>query len=274
MARHRRSPEQRPSHPRPLPKSGLSLGRRERWVLGFCILGLLIAWTAYGIAGAHAGDGTGRAPLPISGEAGGTTGGFSSPGPLEPSATSSTSPEEPTAPSTEAPTAATQAPVSPPEAAAAAPASSIPPAAAPLRITYPHAGMDVVIHPLTPDGSAAANQSIEPPETMDGYWLVPFGIPGAGSTNTTYVVGHSWLDRDAPFNHLSWASAAGDEFTVTTATGVMTYRVDSVATYSKATLKDSPIWEVVPNRLVLVSCYSEDPWGRNVTVVASPVPGR
>ncbi|WP_432394238.1 hypothetical protein ACRQ5B_12315 [Pseudarthrobacter sp. L19] len=58
---------------------------------------------------------------------------------------------------------------------------------------------------------------------------------------------------------------------MTTASGALSYRVDSIATYSKAQLKDSPIWEVVPDRLVLISCYTEDPWGRNVVVVASPL---
>jgi LPXTG-site transpeptidase (sortase) family protein len=130
--------------------------------------------------------------------------------------------------------------------------------------------MDVGVHPLEPDAGATEAQSIVPPETMDGYWLTPFGTPGSGSDNTTYVIGHSWLDRDAPFNHLSSAAHEGDELTVTTATGVIAYRVESVTTYSKSALKDSPIWAVVPNRLVLISCYSEDPWGRNVVVVASP----
>jgi hypothetical protein len=54
----------------------------------------------------------------------------------------------------------------------------------------------------------------------------------------------------------------------------MKYRVDSVTTYTKATLKDSPIWTVAPNRLVLISCYTEDPWGKNVAVVASPAAGQ
>ena len=134
--------------------------------------------------------------------------------------------------------------------------------------------MDVAVHPLAPDSLDAESHSIVPPETMDGYWLAPFGTPGAGSTNTTYVIGHSWEGLDAPFNHLSSASAAGDELTVTTAAGTMTYKVDSVTTYTKATLKDSPIWSVAPNRLILISCYTEDPWGKNVAVVASPVPGR
>ena len=130
--------------------------------------------------------------------------------------------------------------------------------------------MDVLVHPLEPDSLDAESHSIVPPETMDGYWLAPFGTPGGGSTNTTYVIGHSWEGLDAPFNHLSSAAAAGDELTVTTATGTMKYTVESVTTYTKATLKDSPIWTVAPNRLVLISCYTEDPWGKNVAVVASP----
>lgn len=147
-----------------------------------------------------------------------------------------------------------------------------PAAAPPQRLVYPSADMDVVIHPLEPSGEDQATQSIVPPATMDGYWLTPYGVPGAGSTNTTYVAGHDWLDRDAPFNHLSAKAAVGDKLTLSTSTGELAYSVDSVTTYSKAGLKDSPIWQVVPNRLVLISCYTDDPWGTNVVVVASPDP--
>ncbi|CAN7239544.1 class F sortase [Arthrobacter sp. LjRoot14] len=164
--------------------------------------------------------------------------------------------------------------------AAAAPAAqqppltipSYPPAAAPTRIVYPAAGLDVTIHPLTPTPEELDSQAIVPPITVDGYWVTNFGMPGAGSTNTTYILGHSWEGRDAPFNRLSAASAPGDTFEATTATGTMRYRVESVDTYVKSSLKDSPIWTGVPNRLVLISCYTEDPWGKNVVVVASPVP--
>ncbi len=106
---------------------------------------------------------------------------------------------------------------------------------------------------------------------MDGYWLTTYGVPGAGSENTTYVVGHSWMDRDAPFNRLSNRAVEGDTFTLITAAGQLTYRVDSISTYDKAGLKDSPIWQVSPNRLVLVSCYTQDFLGTNVVVVALPV---
>jgi hypothetical protein len=43
-----------------------------------------------------------------------------------------------------------------------------------------------------------------------------------------------------------------------------------VTTYVKSGLKDSAIWDMVPNRVVLISCYTEDPWGKNVVVSASP----
>ena len=147
-------------------------------------------------------------------------------------------------------------------------------AAPPERIIYPAAGMDVVVHPLKPGGGDVDSRSIVPPETMDGYWLTPYGQPGVGSVNTTYVIGHSWEGQDAPFNHLSSAAVPGDVFTVVTAKAKLSYRVDSVTTYTKSTLKDSPIWSVVPNRLVLVSCYTQDLWGKNVAVVASPVPAK
>jgi LPXTG-site transpeptidase (sortase) family protein len=96
--------------------------------------------------------------------------------------------------------------------------------------------------------------------------LVP-RVPG--STNTTYIAGHSWLGRDAPFNRLSTAAALGDKLTVLTTAGALSYQVDSVTTYTKSMLRDSAIWTVVPNSLVLISCYTEDPWDTNV-VVASP----
>jgi hypothetical protein len=165
------------------------------------------------------------------------------------------------APSTPAPT---------PSAAAGVLVPAGPPAAPPQRLVYPAAEIDVVVHPLEPSGADQATQTIVPPPTMDGYWLTPYGVPGAGSVNTTYVAGHSWQDQEAPFNRLSTKAAAGDRLTVTTATGEVAYRVDAVTTYVKSGLKDSPIWVVVPNRLVLISCYTDDLWGTNVVVVASP----
>ena len=147
-----------------------------------------------------------------------------------------------------------------------------PPAAPPQRLVYPAADIDVPVYPLDPSSSDVASQTIIPPATMDGYWLTPYGMPGPGSTNTTYVVGHSWQDLEAPFNRLSSKAAVGDRLTVVTSSGELEYQVDSVTTYVKSGLKDSPIWEVAPNRLVLISCYTDDLWGTNVVVSAIPAP--
>ena len=79
----------------------------------------------------------------------------------------------------------------------------------PARIVYPAAGIDVVVHPLDPSPAEIASQTIVPPVSFDGYWVTNFGMPGAGSANTTYIMGHSWEGRDAPFNRLSSATAPG-----------------------------------------------------------------
>lgn len=132
------------------------------------------------------------------------------------------------------------------------------------------AGIDVTVLPLTPSSADEASQSLVPPFTLDGYWLTTFGMPGRGSTDTTYITGHSWEDREAPFNRLSTDVQVGHEIVLHTASGVQHYVVDSITTHDKDTLKDSDIWDITPNRLVLISCYTEDPWGKNVVVTANP----
>ena len=66
-------------------------------------------------------------------------------------------------------------------------------------------------------------------------------------------------------------SLVGEELEVETVDGTLGYVVDSVTTYEKDTLKDSDIWQIAPDRIVLISCYTRDAVGRNV-VVASPAP--
>ncbi|MFD5278488.1 class F sortase [Pseudarthrobacter sp. NPDC058362] len=145
-----------------------------------------------------------------------------------------------------------------------------PAAAAPLHVSIKAADFDVRVLPLTVSGDELAAGSLVPPLTLEAYWLTNYGVPGHGSVNTTYIAGHSWDGGDAPFNRLSNTGLVGQPVTVTTAKGVLNYAVDSVTTYDKNTLRDSDIWNVVPNRVVLISCYTEDPWGKNVVVTASP----
>ncbi|GAT89730.1 hypothetical protein CVCC1112_4389 [Paenarthrobacter nicotinovorans] len=167
------------------------------------------------------------------------------------------------APST-APAAAPAPQPAPSEAAAAATGSP------PLHITYAKVGMDQAIVPLAPTEAERELGSIVPPYTHDAYWLAPYGMPGAGSTNTTYLVGHSWEGQASPFNNISTLAQAGDRITVTTAEGLLEFRVDSVATEYKDTLRDSEIWDRVPERLILITCYAADLWGNNIVVLASP----
>ncbi|MBG6226702.1 sortase (surface protein transpeptidase) [Arthrobacter sp. CAN_A2] len=134
------------------------------------------------------------------------------------------------------------------------------------------ADIDIAVLPLTATDADRVSELLVPPLTLDAYWLTDYGSPGPGSSNTTYIVGHSWEGRDAPFNRLSDPSLVGSEFTLTTLTGRLTYVVDSITTHDKDTLKDSDIWDIVPGRVVLISCYTEDPWGRNIVLTATPKP--
>ena len=152
------------------------------------------------------------------------------------------------------------------------PGADRPPAAAPVRLTVEDARFDVTVLPLTPSEQELATELLVPPDTLDGYWLTPYGMPGEGSENTTYITGHSWEDRDAPFNRLSDPGLVGSEIELETGSGTLEYVVDSVVTHDKNTLKDSDIWRIVPDRLVIVSCYTEDLWGKNVVLTASPAP--
>lgn len=149
-----------------------------------------------------------------------------------------------------------------------APAASSPP----LHITYPAAGLDQSVLPLSPTEQESSLGSIVPPHTADAYWLAPYGVPGAGSTNTTYIVGHSWEGRASPFNNISSLSQPGDQLTLTTAEGPLRYKIERITTEYKDTLKDSAIWDKVPGRLILITCFAEDLWGKNIIVQASPLP--
>lgn len=141
----------------------------------------------------------------------------------------------------------------------------------PLHITYPAVGLDQAVLPLSPSEQEKRLSSIVPPPTLDAYWLTPYGVPGAGSTNTTYIIGHSWEGRPSPFNSISSQSKPGDRLTVTTVQGTLEYRVNEITTENKDTLKDSAIWAKVPGRLILITCYTEDLWGKNIIIQANPL---
>ncbi len=159
---------------------------------------------------------------------------------------------------------------SPPGDAAIGLGADAPAVAEPTRLTVSAADIDMPILALAPTEANLANQSLVPPFTEEAYWITAYGQPGAGSNNTTYITGHSWLDRNAPFNRLSTQVQAGDAIVLATQTGSIDYVVDSVTVHDKETLKNSDIWDIVPNRLVLITCFIDDPWGKNVVITATP----
>lgn len=238
MAKHRQTRRLRLGGTR-----GVLLSPREAAALIACLLGLLAAWLFYSTTGSQAAAANESSYVP--GMAAATA-------PAAPGSAVPGSPAGKTA------------------ALDSAQQGLRPAASAPEHLSYPAAGMEVGVQVLQQAAAEAESRTIAPPETMSGYWLASFGVPGSGSENTTYIIGHSWEGVDSPFNHLSSSASRGDEFVLTTATGTLRYRVDDVSTYTKSTLKDSAVWDVVPNRVVLISCYTSDPWGKNVVVVASP----
>lgn len=148
-----------------------------------------------------------------------------------------------------------------------------PRAASPLHLSIDAVGFEADVLPYDPTAGQLSEASLVPPQTYNGYWLTPYGMPGAGSANTTYIAGHSYDRIELPFNKLSEPGLAGERLEVETVDGTLDYVVDSVTTYEKDTLKDSEIWQVVPHRIVLISCYTQDAVGRNVVVTASPAQG-
>lgn len=145
------------------------------------------------------------------------------------------------------------------------------PVAAPVRLAYASLGVDMPIRTLTPTPQELAQRSLDPPLTKDAYWLSNYGRPGSGSTDTTFIISHRWIGEDAPFNRIGSGARPGDHFLVQTQAGTLEYAVDSVTDYDKATLFASPIWAAVPNRVVMITCDLDDPWGKNTVVTAEPV---
>jgi sortase (surface protein transpeptidase) len=129
-----------------------------------------------------------------------------------------------------------------------------------VRLVIPSVGMDLPLLPMTPSGG-----TIDPPLLTAGYWIAPYGAPvgDAGeATNTLYVAAHSAGSGDDGFDPLiagpgaDGTLTAGDVVEVRTPTGTVRYTVRSTHRYGKDALPGADeVWEVVPGRLVLVTCF-------------------
>lgn len=156
---------------------------------------------------------------------------------------------------------------------AAAPTAAPPAAAPPTHVAFPAVGISVATHPM--DGTPYV---LDPPHNGYSYWLNNYGMAGVGAADTVYIIGHSCYgagctDEAFPFNRLSDAVAAGQIITVSTANGTVAYQVtDRFTIFKDSTPAEKRgTWDKVPGRLVLISCYTENPLGENVIVFATMV---
>jgi sortase (surface protein transpeptidase) len=154
-------------------------------------------------------------------------------------------------------------------AASASPEPSVTPVpsgvAAPLRVQVPAVGLDAAVVPITPTGG-----ELDPPRLDRAYWIESYGSPGPDADNTVYLAGHS-VDRGAAvFDPLFDQEAqtalvkSGDEVTITTDAGAVTYVVDETQRYPKSQLaSEAEVWRIVPGRLVLITCFQRSDGGRS-----------
>lgn len=150
------------------------------------------------------------------------------------------------------PSATQSGPAASPDASA--PAAAVP-VAPPTHLAFPAAGIDGVVDEYTA-ADAEADGGINPPrlDSISWYSGIDDALAGSHATNTVYLFGHTWT-QPAVFNGLRDVEI-GDEATVTTQYGVMTYSVNDIITMSKSDFSEDPrVAAVVPGRLALVSCF-------------------
>ncbi|HEX2073381.1 MAG TPA: class F sortase [Geodermatophilus sp.] len=145
-----------------------------------------------------------------------------------------------------------------------------------VHLTIGAVGLDLPVLPLTPRRGV-----IDPPTLTAAYWIEPYGAPVGSADradNTLYIAAHSAGRGDDGFgplltpDHRGGAVAAGDVVEVRTPGGTVTYTVQRTARYARGELAGaSEIWEAVPGRLVLITCFQRADGGQpteNFVVVA------
>lgn len=130
----------------------------------------------------------------------------------------------------------------------------------PSRLIYKAAGINLPI--------AMMEQEVGPfvpPDNKDSaYWLTK--RPG-------YLLAHSAELEKWPFNALTTAAHEGDLIELVTPSGVVYYKVISVAFYPKHDLEidgKTPVWDIDDRLLRLIGCKDGDVW-QQVTVVTAVI---
>nr|WP_249068615.1 class F sortase [Modestobacter muralis] len=138
----------------------------------------------------------------------------------------------------------------------------------PVHVRVDAVGLDLPVLPLS-----APSGVIDPPLLTAAYWVQPYGEPvGAAedADNTLYLAAHSTSRGSSGFDplltadHQDSALAPGDVVSVSTPEGTVDYTVERTARYDADALADAAeVWEVVPGRLVLLTCLT--PLGSGAT---------
>ncbi len=155
---------------------------------------------------------------------------------------------------TGAPAAEPAQPTLPPEGVA------LPTPSSDVHVGVPALGLDLPVLPLTPDAGV-----INPPGLTAAYWIDSYGDPvgeAAQADNTLYIAAHATGTGEYGFDALVDAEAAGeglapgDVVEVSTPGGTVDYAVERTVRYGKDELAAAAdVWEAVPGRLVLITCF-------------------
>lgn len=129
-----------------------------------------------------------------------------------------------------------------------------------VHVAIPAVGLDLPVLPLSPRGGV-----IDPPLLTAAYFLEPYGHPvGAAdqADNTLYLAAHSAGHGDDGFDplltdeHRDSALGPGDVVEVRTPDGTASYTVQRTERVAKDALPSAAdVWESVPGRLVLITCF-------------------
>jgi LPXTG-site transpeptidase (sortase) family protein len=133
----------------------------------------------------------------------------------------------------------------------AAPITPPVPSAVPTGLSIPALGLTAVVQEM----AASECPVLNPPTVDEAYWVGCRSKPGTDSDGTVFIIGHAVAGGQGVFARLQQL-AIGNDVLVTTASGVLTYRVERTVNYAKfGEVQDSPeVMEKVPGRLVLVTC--------------------
>ncbi|MGY1702925.1 class F sortase [Geodermatophilus sp. SYSU D00766] len=154
--------------------------------------------------------------------------------------------------------------------------TTLPTPSSDVHVTVPALGVDLPVLPLAPTGGV-----INPPALTAAYWIDSYGEPvgdAAQADNTLYIAAHATGTGEYGFDALVDAEAAdeglapGDVVEVSTPQGTVDYTVERTGRYAKDELAGAgEIWEAVPGRLVLITCFQRAGKAatENLVVVAS-----